>query len=106
MMATIKLINTSITSHSHLFGSLRTPGIYSLSQFQVDDSSVRGVCNFLLTTVMSGECVILTTDLSGECVISSVLSHHNKKLKRWTSVTALARTSVTAPCDSSVLFRK
>ena len=87
MMATIKLINTSITSHSHLFGSLRTPEIYSLSQFQVDHSYVRGVCNFLLTTVMSGE-----------CVISSVLSHHNKKLKQWTSVTA--------PCDRSVLFRK
>ena len=45
MMATIKLINTSITSHSHLFGSLRTPEIYSLSQFQVDHSYVRGVCN-------------------------------------------------------------
>lgn len=26
--------------------------------------------------------------VSGECVISSVLSHHDKNLKRWTSVTA------------------
>ena len=32
----------------------------------------------------------------GECVISLVLSHHNKNLKRWTSITALGQTSVTA----------
>ena len=50
----------------------------------------------------------------GEFVISSVLSHHNKNLKWWTSVTALRQTSVTslgwtsitALCYSSVLFRK
>ena len=30
--------------------------------------------------------------LSGEYVTSSVLSHHNKNLKRWTSVTALRQT--------------
>ena len=50
-------------------------------------------------------------DMSGECVISSVLSCHNKNLKRWTSpwtdcVTALGQINVTAPCYSSVLFRK
>ena len=52
--------------------------------------------------------------LSRECVISSVLSPHNKSLKRWTSLTVLRRTSitalgwtsVTALCYSSVLFRK
>ena len=44
--------------------------------------------------------------LSGACVISSVLSLHNKNLKRWTSVTALGQTSITALCYSSVLFRK
>ena len=88
MMATIKLIKTPITSHSYLFGSLRTPGIYYVSQFQVYNT-------LLLTIVMSGE-----------CVISLVLSHHNKKLKRWTSVIALGWTSVIALCDGSVLFRK
>lgn len=30
----------------------------------------------------------MSLELSGECVISSVLSHHNKDLKQWTSVTA------------------
>ena len=52
--------------------------------------------------------------LTRECVISSVLSPHNKSLKRWTSltvlrptsITALGWTSVTALCYSSVLFRK
>ena len=51
-------------------------------------------------------------------VISSVLSRHNKDLKRWTlkpsachssqrdHVIALRQISVTAPCYSSVLFRK
>ena len=29
--------------------------------------------------------------VSGECVISSVLSHHDKNLKRWTSVKALGQ---------------
>ena len=38
--------------------------------------------------------------LSGECVISSVLSHHNKNLKRWTGLTALRWTS---ECYSSML---
>ena len=31
--------------------------------------------------------------LSEEYVISSVLSHHNKNLKQWTSITALRWTS-------------
>jgi len=60
--------------------------------------------------------------MSGECVVSSVLSHHNRSLKQWTSVTALGWasitalgqtsvtalrwTSVTALCYSSALFRK
>ena len=44
--------------------------------------------------------------MSGECVISSVLSRHNKNLKRQTRVSAQGRTSVTAPWYSSVLFRK
>ena len=44
--------------------------------------------------------------LSGECVISLDLAHSNKNLKRWTSIIALRWTSVTAPCYSSVLFRK
>ena len=44
--------------------------------------------------------------MSGECVISLVLSHHNKNLKQWTSVSALGRTSITALCYSSILFRK
>jgi len=30
--------------------------------------------------------------MSEECVISSVLFHHNRNLKRWTSVTALGQT--------------
>ena len=44
--------------------------------------------------------------MSGECVISSALSRHNKNLKWRTSVSALGRTSITAPCNSSILFRK
>ena len=40
--------------------------------------------------------------LSGECVISSVLSHHNKNLKQWTSVTALRQASITALGQTSV----
>ena len=40
--------------------------------------------------------------MSGECVISSVLSHHNKNLKRWTSLTALGQT-VSQLSDRSVL---
>ena len=44
-------------------------------------------------------CVIL---LSGECVISSVLSHHNKNLKQWTSVTVLRQASITALGQTSV----
>ena len=40
--------------------------------------------------------------LSGEDVISSVLSHHNKNLKRWTSVAALKQT-VSQLLDRSVL---
>ena len=38
----------------------------------------------------------------GECVISSVLSHHNKNLKRWTSLTALGQI-VSQLSDRSVL---
>ena len=59
-------------------------------------------------------------DLSRECIISSVLSRRNKNLKQQTlkpfdrpclssqrdRVTALRQISVTAPCYSSVLFRK
>ena len=45
-------------------------------------------------------------EVLGECVISSVLCRHNKTLKRQTSVTALGWASVTAPCYTSVLFRK
>ena len=59
-------------------------------------------------------------DLSEEWVISSVLSRHNKNLKQWTlkpsdrlrlssqrdRVTALGQIRFTAPCYSSVLFRK
>ena len=45
-------------------------------------------------------------EVSGEFVTSLVLAHHNKNLKRQTSVTALGMTSVTAPCYSSVSFRK
>ena len=41
-------------------------------------------------------------EVLGECVISSVLSLHNKNLKRQTSFTALGWTSVRAPCYSSV----
>lgn len=66
--------------------------------------------------------------MCGEHVISSVLSHHNKNLKRrmlkpsarhsswtghvtalssWTDrIIALGQINVTAPCNSSVLFRK
>ena len=44
--------------------------------------------------------------MSGECVISLVLSHHNKNLKWRTNISALRRTSITAPCYSSILFRK
>ena len=40
--------------------------------------------------------------MSGEYVISSVLSHHNKNLKLWTSVTAFRGTSVTALGQTSV----
>ena len=40
--------------------------------------------------------------LSGEYVISSVLSHHNKNLKRWTSVTAFKQI-VSQFLDRSVL---
>ena len=36
----------------------------------------------------------MSLELSGECVISSVLSHHNKDLKWWTSVTALLQLRV------------
>ena len=46
-------------------------------------------------------------ELSGECVISSVLSHHNKNLKRRTGVKALGQTmsqlSNRSVLDSSVL---
>ena len=50
--------------------------------------------------------------MSGECVISSVLSHHNKNLKwwasvtalRWTSVIALEKTGVTASWSAVVLY--
>ena len=44
--------------------------------------------------------------MSDRCVISQVLSCHNKNLKQWASITALGWTSVTAPCYTSVLFRK
>ena len=47
----------------------------------------------------------LPLHLSGEFVISSVLSCHNRNLK-WTSITSLGWSSVTAPCYSSVIFRK
>ena len=36
----------------------------------------------------------MSLELSGECVISSVLSHHNKDLKQWTSVLARLQLSV------------
>ena len=42
----------------------------------------------------------------GEDVVSLVPSRCNKNLKQQTSVTALGRTSVTAPCYNSILFRK
>ena len=48
-----------------------------------------------------GSCCIPTLR---ECVISSVLSHHNKNLKRWTSVKALRQTMSQPsdrPCHSS-----
>ena len=40
--------------------------------------------------------------LSEEYVISSVLSHHNKNFKQWTSITALGQT-VSQLSDRSVL---
>ena len=40
--------------------------------------------------------------LSGECVISSVLFHHNKNLKQWTSITVLRWASITALRQTSI----
>ena len=43
--------------------------------------------------------------LSEEYIISSVLSHHNKNLKQWTSITALGQT-VSQLSDRSAKRRK
>ena len=40
--------------------------------------------------------------MSGKCAISSVLSHHNKNLKRWASIAALGQT-MSQLSDRSVL---
>ena len=53
-------------------------------------ASVLGLCltGPELMLLQPGYIQDLAPDISGECVISSVLSHHSKDLKQWTSVTA------------------
>ena len=71
------------------------------------------MCAFIICIVVFYVCVcvcvcvlIFFSRVLGECVISSVLSHHNKNLKQQTRLIGFRWTSVTAPCFSSVLFRK
>ena len=54
--------------------------------FLLEKSMDRGA--WQATVHRAAKCWTRLCDCLGECVISSVLSHHSKNLKQWTSVTA------------------
>ena len=80
-----------------------------LLSMEFSKQEYRSGLSFLFTTFMNNPklvwpliLILKWTPLSRECVISLVLSHHNKNLKRWTSVTALWQT-MSQLLDRSVL---